>query len=132
MDARPGIENLCCLNSECKSYGLTGGGNLRLRKVYGAEYLALVGPGPHITRGLVSRFWLAGVEVVAASRQQTPVAIETTTHGQRLGPMVYAPLTRHQRAIARVAQQLGDGDIVAGKQPAARQHLNRSSRGRRP
>ena len=39
MDARPGIENLCCLNSECKVYGLTGRGNLRLRKVYGADHI---------------------------------------------------------------------------------------------
>ena len=37
MDARPGIENLCCLNSECKFYGQTGRSHLRLRKVYGAD-----------------------------------------------------------------------------------------------
>ena len=37
MDARPGIENLCCLNNECKSYGQIGGLNLRLRKIYGSD-----------------------------------------------------------------------------------------------
>ena len=37
MDARPGIENLCGLNRECKFSGQPGGGNLRLRKVYGLD-----------------------------------------------------------------------------------------------
>ena len=37
MDARPGIENLCCLNRECKFSGQPGGGNLRLSKVYGLD-----------------------------------------------------------------------------------------------
>ena len=37
MDAKPGIEKLCCLNSECKFYGQTGRPHLRLRKVYGAD-----------------------------------------------------------------------------------------------
>jgi IS1 family transposase/transposase-like protein len=37
MDARPAIENLCCLNPECKQYGQRGQNNLMLRKTYGAD-----------------------------------------------------------------------------------------------
>jgi len=37
MDARPAIENLCCLNPECKQYGQRGQHNLTIRKIYGAD-----------------------------------------------------------------------------------------------
>lgn len=37
MDPRPAVENLCCLNPECKEYGQRGGDNLTLRKIYGAD-----------------------------------------------------------------------------------------------
>lgn len=37
MDPRPAIENLCCLNPECKAYGQREQDNLTLRKTYGAD-----------------------------------------------------------------------------------------------
>ena len=37
MDPRPAVENLCCQNRECKSYGQRGQDNLTLRKTYGAD-----------------------------------------------------------------------------------------------
>ncbi len=37
MDPRPALENLCCLNVECKTYGQRGANNLTIRKIYGAD-----------------------------------------------------------------------------------------------
>lgn len=37
MDPRPGLDKLCCQNPDCKRYGRYGGGNLTVRKVYGAD-----------------------------------------------------------------------------------------------
>ena len=36
-EPRPALENLCCLNAQCKTYGQRGQANLRVRKVYGAD-----------------------------------------------------------------------------------------------
>ena len=36
-EPRPALENLCCLNAQCKTYGQRGQSNLRVRKVYGAD-----------------------------------------------------------------------------------------------
>ena len=36
-DPRPALENLCCLNVQCKTYGQRGQANLRVRKTYGAD-----------------------------------------------------------------------------------------------
>ena len=36
-DPRPALENLCCLNVQCKTYGQRGQANLTVRKTYGAD-----------------------------------------------------------------------------------------------
>lgn len=36
-EPRPALENLCCLNTQCKTYGQRGQANLRVRKIYGAD-----------------------------------------------------------------------------------------------
>jgi transposase-like protein len=36
-EPRPALENLCCLNAQCKTYGQRGQANLRVRKIYGAD-----------------------------------------------------------------------------------------------
>ena len=36
-EPRPALENLCCLNAQCKTYGQRGQANLRVRKTYGAD-----------------------------------------------------------------------------------------------
>ncbi len=36
-EPRPALENLCCLNTQCKTYGQRGQANLRVRKTYGAD-----------------------------------------------------------------------------------------------
>ena len=36
-ESRPALENLCCLNTQCKTYGQRGQSNLRVRKVYGVD-----------------------------------------------------------------------------------------------
>ena len=36
-EPRPALENLCCLNTQCKSYGQRGQANLTVRKTYGAD-----------------------------------------------------------------------------------------------
>lgn len=37
MEARTSIENLCCVNEECKLYGQRGKANLTIRKIYGKD-----------------------------------------------------------------------------------------------
>ena len=37
MEARPDIHMLCCMNKECKLFNKAGAGNLRIRKIYGAD-----------------------------------------------------------------------------------------------
>ena len=37
QEPRPALENLCCLNTQCKTYGQRGQANLRVRKTYGAD-----------------------------------------------------------------------------------------------
>jgi hypothetical protein len=39
MDTRPGLTKLCCQNPDCKDYGKRAGGNLSVRKVYGADQI---------------------------------------------------------------------------------------------
>jgi len=39
MEARTGIDNLSCINEECKLYGQKGKGNLKVRKAYGKEQI---------------------------------------------------------------------------------------------
>lgn len=36
-EPRPALENLCCLNAQCKIYGQRGQANLTVRKTYGAD-----------------------------------------------------------------------------------------------
>ena len=36
-EPRPALENLCCLNAQCKAYGQRGQANLRVRKTYGVD-----------------------------------------------------------------------------------------------
>jgi len=36
-EPRPALENLCCLNAQCKTYGQRGQANLTVRKTYGAD-----------------------------------------------------------------------------------------------
>ena len=33
QEPRPALENLCCLNTQCKTYGQRGQANLRVRKI---------------------------------------------------------------------------------------------------
>ena len=37
QEPRPALENLCCLNAQCKTYGQRGQANLTVRKTYGAD-----------------------------------------------------------------------------------------------
>ena len=37
QEPRPALENVCCLNTQCKTYGQRGQANLRVRKTYGAD-----------------------------------------------------------------------------------------------
>lgn len=39
MEARTSLENLCCINEECKLYGQKGEGNLKVRKQYGQDQI---------------------------------------------------------------------------------------------
>lgn len=39
MDPRPDLDNLCCVNPECKEYGRRGRANLTVRKTYGADQI---------------------------------------------------------------------------------------------
>jgi IS1 family transposase/transposase-like protein len=37
METRMNLESLCCINEECKEYGIKGRGNLTIRKTYGRD-----------------------------------------------------------------------------------------------
>ena len=48
QEPRPALENLCCLNAQCKAYGQRGQAHLRVRKIYGVDrirYLRCQGCG---------------------------------------------------------------------------------------